>query len=63
MTQRALRRSLNDWSISHRIRERNSELDDRRAHARQLNDQLFGCIKIGIAGGDERDEAFPAGAF
>jgi hypothetical protein len=38
VTQRAFRCPLNDWSISHRIRERNSELDYRRAYARQLED-------------------------
>ena len=63
MTQRTFGSALNDRSISHRIGERDAKLNQRRAYAREFDDQFSSSFKIRVAGRDERDEAFLAFSF
>src|ERR1044071_1806798 len=49
--ERSLRSTLNHWSISHRIAERHTQLNQRRIR-RDSDEELFGGGEVWIAGGD-----------
>jgi hypothetical protein len=63
LTQGAFRGPLNHRPIGHWIGERNPQLNQGRARAGEFDDKFERGWEIGIAGRDERYEAFAAFAF
>ena len=60
LLERALRARLDDRAVRHRIRERNAELDHVGAGAREPLQQRDRLLRVGMAGGDVRNERAPS---